>query len=132
MRIASEYGERLGKENLVEGGLNRLVAAYPTHGFVIDRTEAKEIFKSVQKPSEQLASLGMISRTNWEPKYLLADAPLILALTTPDLFEEDTKAPEVGHSEGVSDAPRTEENASKPEAEYKYGIVEQNYDATGV
>jgi hypothetical protein len=104
MRIASEYGERLGKENLLEGGLNRLVAAYPTHGFVIDRTEAKEIFKSVQKPSEKLAGLGMISRANWEPKYLLADSPLILALTTPELFEEDTAIPEAGHGE---EAPQT-------------------------
>lgn len=89
MRIASAYGERLGKGNLVDGGLKRLVAAYPTHGFVIDRTEAKAIFKSVDKPSKELLDLGGMMRTHWEPKYLTAAVPLIYALTTPDIFVDD-------------------------------------------
>jgi hypothetical protein len=93
MRIASEYGLRLGKENLKDGGLNRLVLAYPTHGFVIDRTEAEDIFRQVTRPSESLTTLGEFIRANWEPKHLYSDNPLILALTTNDLFVEDAEVP---------------------------------------
>jgi hypothetical protein len=110
MRIASEYGQRLGRENLLDGGLNRLVAAYPTHGFVIDRTEAREIFRSVERPTEKLINLGMLSRRNWEPKYLLADIPLILALTTPELFEEDGNPTTPEHPHEASDG---DDQASK-------------------
>lgn len=53
MQIAHEYGSRLDKysSNLQEGALNRLIVKYPSHEFVIDRKEAKELFKKVGKPS---------------------------------------------------------------------------------
>ena len=41
MRIASEYATRLGKANLKDGALRRLVEGYPAHGFVIDKKEAR-------------------------------------------------------------------------------------------
>lgn len=49
MRIAHEYGTRLNSysQNLKEDGLNRLIHGYPSHSFVIDRKEAKEIFQRV-------------------------------------------------------------------------------------
>jgi len=47
LRISAEYGERIARGNLKEGGLDRLLAKYPSHGFVIDKSEAKEIFKIV-------------------------------------------------------------------------------------
>lgn len=49
MRIAHEYGTRLDSysHNLKEDGLNRLIQGYPSHSFVIDRKEAKEIFHRV-------------------------------------------------------------------------------------
>lgn len=55
MRITHEYGERLGAYtgSLKDGALNRLVAGYPSHSFVIDRKEAKELFNSVDQPSTE-------------------------------------------------------------------------------
>jgi Serine dehydrogenase proteinase len=48
-RIAFEYGQRLDKyaENLKPDALELLINAYPSHSFVIDRKEAKELFKNV-------------------------------------------------------------------------------------
>lgn len=58
MRIAKEYGERLENNNLKEQALYDLLAAYPSHGFVIDRNEARKIFKSVEAPSKELREIG--------------------------------------------------------------------------
>ena len=56
LKIGKEYGARLSEVsgNLNEGMLDRLVEQYPSHGFVIDRREAKEIFVAVRgvKPEE--------------------------------------------------------------------------------
>lgn len=54
LRIASEYGKRLQTNNLQDKQLERLLAEYPSHGFVIDRVEATEIFNNVEEPSEKL------------------------------------------------------------------------------
>lgn len=53
MQIAKDYGERLGSdERLREGGLNRLIEEYPSHGTVIDMEEARESFKNVVAMTE--------------------------------------------------------------------------------
>lgn len=53
MSIAITYGQRLTAKSssLKEGALVKLIASYPSHGFVIDRKEAKELFKCVERPS---------------------------------------------------------------------------------
>ncbi len=55
LSIASAYGELLDEKskNLKDGALAKLVAGYPTHGFVIDRKEAKQLFENVRKPSPE-------------------------------------------------------------------------------
>lgn len=62
MDIASAYGERLSKQSksLKEGALGRLIADYPSHGFVIDRLEAKELFSNVDEPTPELERLAAI------------------------------------------------------------------------
>lgn len=52
--VAYAYGQRLDNysSNLKEGALDRLIAAYPAHGFVIDRKESKELFHRVEKLTE--------------------------------------------------------------------------------
>jgi len=55
--IAREYGERLGSHNLKVDGLEKLIAAYPSHSFVIDLEEAKGIFDRVRSMSQDEASL---------------------------------------------------------------------------
>lgn len=54
MRIGKDYGERLKlrSKNLKPNALELLLETYPSHGFVIDRTEAKSLFKNVRQPSE--------------------------------------------------------------------------------
>lgn len=53
MSIAVTYGQRLSSKSssLKEGALFKLIASYPSHGFVIDRKEARELFKCVERPS---------------------------------------------------------------------------------
>ncbi len=49
LSITGAYGERLNMyaKNLAPDALAKLVSGYPSHGFVIDRKEAKELFKRV-------------------------------------------------------------------------------------
>ena len=52
--IADHYGEKLNEyaKNLKDGALRKLILSYPSHGFVIDRKEARELFENVRAPSE--------------------------------------------------------------------------------
>lgn len=54
MSITLEYGARLDghSSNLKEGSLDKLVMAYPAHGFVIDRKEATQLFNKVSAFSD--------------------------------------------------------------------------------
>ena len=54
LQITRNYGERLNKMSkaLESGALGMLVEGYPDHEFVIDRKEARKLFKCVQKPDE--------------------------------------------------------------------------------
>ena len=51
--IASRYGVRLLSEgrNIEASKLNSMLTAYPTHGYVIDRKEASELFRTVLEPT---------------------------------------------------------------------------------
>lgn len=53
--IAFKYGNRLKEKfnNLYDDGVSNLVAGYPSHSFVIDRKEAKQIFKAVRAPNAE-------------------------------------------------------------------------------
>ncbi len=52
--IANEYGQRLNilSDNLKKSALVELIGAFPSHGFVIDRTEALSLFNHVREPNE--------------------------------------------------------------------------------
>jgi hypothetical protein len=57
--------------NIDSDGLDRLISAYPTHGFVIDRAEAQELFKEVRKPTEPEERLiQVLGRLATEPSEL--------------------------------------------------------------
>jgi hypothetical protein len=48
--------------------LDRLIGAYPTHGFVIDRAEATELFKNVREPTTLEAHLiDKLGRLSLDP-----------------------------------------------------------------
>lgn len=54
MNISQQYGDRLGAKggNILDGTVARLTAAYPSHSFVIDREEAKGLFKNVRPAND--------------------------------------------------------------------------------
>lgn len=55
LRIASAYGKRLmlRSKNFREKTLELLTESYPSHGFVIDKSEAETLFKNVRSPSKE-------------------------------------------------------------------------------
>lgn len=57
--IALQYGRRLDAEyeNLKDEALEKLIYSYPSHGFVIDYTEASQLFNRVQEFDQNLTSL---------------------------------------------------------------------------
>lgn len=54
VQIAEKYGERLNAYDkpMTEDSLSKLIAGYPSHGFVIDRKEAKTLFNNVNSPND--------------------------------------------------------------------------------
>ena len=52
MYIAAEYGKRLMAvaDNVEKESLDKLIGEYPSHEFVIDRSEAGDIFKRLRSP----------------------------------------------------------------------------------
>lgn len=60
MSIATEYGRRLLEEgqNIQEDDLESLMSGYPSHSFVIDLEEAKQLFKNVRQPNEDEEKLN--------------------------------------------------------------------------
>lgn len=65
--IALGYGERLAaaKKSLKDNALLRLVTGYPSHTFVIDRSEAKTLFNNVKRPEGEQETLDMLLRTRF-------------------------------------------------------------------
>lgn len=65
MNIAAAYGQRLNQKfsNTTHIQIRQLLAAYPAHGFVIDRKEASELFSRVRGPSKDEVRVGELART---------------------------------------------------------------------
>jgi hypothetical protein len=105
MMIAEHYGERLNQisRNLKRGGLEKLLASYPSHGFVIDREEAETLFERVRKPSaeetELIDSLGSMSRS---PK---KGATIRLISQNRSEKEHEAQQSSSGDSEGTGATP---------------------------
>lgn len=59
IRIAEYYGNSLNTKsrNLKEGALERLIAAYPSHGYVIDIQEALSLFNNVRQSNDKELAL---------------------------------------------------------------------------
>jgi hypothetical protein len=64
MQIAEDYATRLNRfsRNLKEDQLAQLVAAFSSHGFVIDREEAKRFFINIREPSAEERALEVALR----------------------------------------------------------------------
>ena len=68
MRIGADYGARLNVkgQNLQDGALESLARTYASHGFVIDRVEAQNLFNHVRVPTDEeqelVGRLGHLAR----------------------------------------------------------------------
>lgn len=66
--VADDYGQRLNARfsNLKSNALTQLVAGYASHEFVIDRTEAGELFSAVRPPTPVERGLAaVLSKEVW-------------------------------------------------------------------
>jgi hypothetical protein len=111
LQIGREYGKRLGANslNLQDESLTRLVEGYPSHGFVIDRDEAGELFFHVRDATA-------------EEKALLALRPLSSVIRIPN--DDDDEAILSFLSEPrkeVANADSNTQNASDRSASEKAG-----------
>ena len=64
MQIAEQYGSKLDSGNLKNGALNKLISTYPSHGYVIDRIESRELFNKVEDASVEFELLMSTMRNN--------------------------------------------------------------------
>ena len=109
MGIAADYGGRLGKFNVKEGTIARLLTGYPSHSFVVDRNEARELFNDVGVPKKALAELGEELRRFGERGLRGKDGPFNFYFTS-ELEEKNVEEKHPRRS-GKSEAKEGKENA---------------------
>lgn len=98
LNIASAYGERLSKSgNLKPGSLSRLLAQYPSHGFVIDKEEASELFNKVESPTPELSQLFDIFCSFTEDNFSGKQPPYAVHIQT---LEEQKRVQEQANVQG--------------------------------
>jgi hypothetical protein len=81
IQIGMDYGERLNlkSNSLKSEALAKLVSNYPSHSFVIDRKEARELFQSVKSPEKEEVLLYQWARDIIESK-AWPDEPIVIDL----------------------------------------------------
>ncbi|WP_346032687.1 SDH family Clp fold serine proteinase [Erythrobacter westpacificensis] len=97
--IADAYGTRLNQHsgNLASPtALNQLYTSYPSHGFVIDREEARSLFKDVSEPNENelalVEALGAMGRRMNGAQAMPDPDKTVVFLTEPVQPEKPRKA----------------------------------------
>jgi hypothetical protein len=116
MRIAHEYGERIGAKNLKEEALESLVAAYPSHEFVIDREEAASLFKNIRDANQDEEILLDLVHPMM---HLLEDSEIIVGYLDDILDDlsgdEETEEEEEKDEGQISDTDRADREEERPE-----------------
>lgn len=124
MEIAYEYGSRLAEKsgNLRANGLQDLVSAYPSHGFVIDRKEAKKLFINVHRPEGLLANISKMLTSMLGPQ-TNSRVPEVKLFAVPFLAEDSHEnAPNTTASDGSHEASQPQvTGSSENDAEQEPG-----------
>lgn len=97
MSIAISYGNRLAKKskNLKDGALSKLIASYPSHGFVIDRKEARDLFHNVESPvDEKLSLYNLLCEMTRNETLSLDGKPTIMDITVDEKGGESANVKE--------------------------------------
>ncbi|MEW8285181.1 MAG: hypothetical protein AB2697_04300 [Candidatus Thiodiazotropha endolucinida] len=92
LRVATAYGTRLnGKfKNTNEVNISNLIVGYPSHGFVIDRKEASELFERVRAPNEkEIAIEQWLRQQTANFRNLSSGDPLVVCFN--DMLDDITK-----------------------------------------
>ena len=65
LKIAHKYGQILLKrsQNSQRNALDQLTSKYPSHGFIIDRLQAQDLFNNVREPSPEETNLAILLGT---------------------------------------------------------------------
>jgi hypothetical protein len=92
MAIAKEYGERLIlKSEICEiERLNSLISGYPSHGFVIDKKEAKEVFKAGKVRDCTADELALIEELGNYALTSISTSPWVRFISD-DILEEESR-----------------------------------------
>lgn len=125
LNVATQYGRRLIVEakNCNENTVRSLVSDYPSHDFIIDRQEAKSLFKVVDEPSHELKlltnALGSLAYREFEPKAVLRLDKLETANDDHNTTEETAedggaRDEEAGSASSDMDAGRKKSRRSSP------------------
>ena len=99
LSIAKAYGKRLfkGSRNWTDDSLGRLLSGYPSHGFVIDRHEANDLFNNVREPKDDEIILANSMEDNSRvPNYQL---PPIIEFLNEEKNEENDEEKSEGDDE---------------------------------
>ena len=77
LHVATQYGMRLARQSEIASPevVDHLVSGYPSHDFIIDRTEASELFETVSSPDDNvrklISSLAELVYTEHSPQVVL-------------------------------------------------------------
>lgn len=117
LQIAFEYGTRLNdkSKSLKQDGLTRLIHEYPTHGFAIDRAEARMLFKCVNPPSEDVRTIGdLVANVIWNDGFI--PRPKIFNLTKDFTQSNNGGSTDEHHGDGVAKDIEKSEDSDEPES----------------
>lgn len=112
--IARAYGERIKTSNVRAEAINQLVKGYPSHGFVIDRDEARNLFNDVREPTANELLVAKEFR-EFSEQTLTGDAPVIRRLKYGGQKGDQANPNDSDDKEASSPAP-SEETDSDPGA----------------
>lgn len=141
MKIGKEYGERLSKvsQNLKPGTLDSLINSYPSHGFVIDRKEASDLFQNVRdanaKEQELIELLGTALRTSHQ-------GPVLITISNPkagainednhqEVAGDSATSAGAGNGQGAGDGQSSVEHAPDNVTELKPASADPKAAAKG-
>ena len=123
MEVSFRYGEVLRNQNVRPDTVSTLVSGYPSHSYVIDRTEAESLFYEVHRPSNLLLQLASSVRPIIESKLYSGGEPASIHLTWREKArpQEPIKSGEQNDEEMHSSSNGREESAPVPGADKPEG-----------
>lgn len=103
--IAFAYGARLNESSdiLQVNGLARLVVDYPSHGFIIDRKEARQIFQRVETPQNEFRRLSDLLDGITRP-HINSEIPIVQRFEPPATEEKHEDVPDAAAVNGSNAA----------------------------